>query len=568
MLHARKLWRPGDQHQLSRRRLLQGAMVGGAGLAAAACSNNRPAAKATKPAGATAKQPKRGGTLVHLSGAPVFESGLDPHVTGNSYTGIMGLFYQNLVRHNPSTIELEPEIAQRWEQPSQTEYVFHLAPGVKWQNKPPLNGRPLTADDVVFDIQRLGTSDARFVNKALVAGIDRAEALDRGTVKLTTKVPDVTSLINLADWSALLLAPEAVEKAGKFSTAESAVGSGAFVLQSFDQTTATLVRNPDYWKPGLPYLDGVRLINIGDPEAQWAAYLTGQIDVVTVPGKEVTNFLAGPGKKHSVCWFKDLAIQNLWQNTRVKPFDDPRVNRALRLLMDHTEMITAWVEVWFGPGSGAYISHFPEALRAWDFTPEEYPKGFLEWRQPKDDAAREALALLNAAGFNKDNPLRFTQTANSNGGWPQALAELAQAQWRRLSQGVVMSDLKVIDNAILNGVLAQGQFQVVGPAARGSYFDPGQILQDTYHSKGGRNFGKYTDPALDQMIEKQRGVFDAQQRKGLVTEILQHLIDSAPYTAPCSRNLLSAGQPRVKDLAPEMYTGVFGFQYEHIWLDA
>jgi peptide/nickel transport system substrate-binding protein len=569
-------WHTARRLRASRRQLLAGAAAGGAGLVALACSSSTN--KSASPAGntapgnvsgtAAAKQPKKGGTLIHEGGNGIFASGVDPHTTGNSYSGIMSTFYQNLVRHNPTTFNLEPELAQKWEQPDQTTYVMHLAPNVKWHNKAPANGRAFTANDAVFSLKRIGSNDPKFVNKALVGGLDQITAPDNTTLRLTTKVADVTTLVNLADWSALMLAPEVVDKAGKFNSADVAVGTGAFMVQAYDDTSATLVRNPDYWKPGLPYLDGMRVINIQDTSSQWAAFLSGQLDVVTVPGQQAAQFLADKSGKYQSGWFRDVAVQNLWQNTRVKPFDDARVTHALRLLIDHQEYIKAWVEAFFGPGSGQYTSALPEASREWDFTPDEYAKQFLEWKQPKDDAAKEALSLLSAAGFTASNPLKFELTGNNNADWTRALTELAQAQWKRLSNNVVQAEIKTVDNSILNGVLAQHQFQVAGPSARGSYFDPGQIFSDQDYSKGGRNFGGFNDPAIDAKIEKQQVTFDAAQRKPLIKEILTDLINKSPYTSPCSRNMLSARQSKIQNLVPEMSTGVFGFQYESVWFNA
>src|SRR5581483_2870560 len=106
-------------------------------------------------AGQTAAQPKKGGTLVRRSiGAGAFGLGFDPYIISGNETGIMGWFYQGLLR--PSAKDwtvIEPSLAQKWEQRSDTEYVFTLQPGVKWHNKPPVNGREFTAQDMVFSLE-------------------------------------------------------------------------------------------------------------------------------------------------------------------------------------------------------------------------------------------------------------------------------------------------------------------------------------------------------------------------------------------------------------------------------
>ena len=118
--------------------------------------------------------------------------------------------------------------------------------------------------------------------------------------------------------------------------------------------------------------------------------------------------------------------------------DDARVTRALRLLIDHDEFITSLALNVFGRGS--HCSIFPPALASWDLTQDEY-KTKLEWKQPKDDAAKEAISLLNAAGYTKDKPLKFEMLINAN---PQGTtgAQLMQAQWKRLSGGIVDTTIK------------------------------------------------------------------------------------------------------------------------------
>jgi peptide/nickel transport system substrate-binding protein len=230
-----------------------------------------------------------------------FSSGFDPHVLNAAYTALMGLFYQNLIRYHPKTLDLEPEIAQTWEQRSSTEFVFRLAPGVKWHNKPPLNGRELTAQDVVYSLERARTNDPKFINRALLGAIDRLEAVDRSTIRMTTKQPDVTALFGLADVSILIVAPEIFEKGDKLTTAEQAVGTGPYVLQAYQPDVgASLVRNPDYWKPGLPYLDGMKLVNIRDQQAGLAAFVAGQLDLTIVPGEEAKRFLGVQGLQYFV----------------------------------------------------------------------------------------------------------------------------------------------------------------------------------------------------------------------------------------------------------------------------
>ena len=107
---------------------------------------------------ATAGQPKRGGILRVRGYDPVH---FDHHQTINFKTNTtLSFIHSTLVRHKvgpdmpPGTFTVEPHLAERWEQPDDTTYIFHLRQGVKWHNKPPVNGRELVADDVKFTYDR------------------------------------------------------------------------------------------------------------------------------------------------------------------------------------------------------------------------------------------------------------------------------------------------------------------------------------------------------------------------------------------------------------------------------
>ena len=134
--------------RVSRRHLLKAGLTAGVTLSAL------PLAHPPALWGAEAGQPRRGGIL-RMRGwdLPHF----DHHLTINNYTNyVLSFVCSRLVRHKvgadvqPGTFPVEPDLAERWEALDDTTYVFHLRQGVKWHNKPPLNGRELVAEDVKF----------------------------------------------------------------------------------------------------------------------------------------------------------------------------------------------------------------------------------------------------------------------------------------------------------------------------------------------------------------------------------------------------------------------------------
>jgi len=166
------------QRNLSRRDLLKWS---GVGLAAAAT-----APLVASPARAQA--PKRGGTLsLRLWDPPHF----DPHLTISYKTHIIYSFTHSRLLKNkagpsviPGTFPIEGDLAESWTQPNELTYVFKLRRGVRWQNRPPVNGRELTAEDVVYSVERFRTITGN-ANAYMLASLDKVEAPDKYTVKIT-----------------------------------------------------------------------------------------------------------------------------------------------------------------------------------------------------------------------------------------------------------------------------------------------------------------------------------------------------------------------------------------------
>ena len=167
-----------------RRELLKASLAAGVALPAWPFSH-APALWA-----AEAGQPKRGGILrVPGLDPPHF----DPHLTFNFRTHTtLSFIYSKLVRYRvgagtaPGIFRIEPDLAERWDTPDDTTYVFHLRHGVHWQNKPPVNGRELVAEDVKFTFDRFLAEPANPL-RYMLEPVDRVEVVDHYTVKFLLK---------------------------------------------------------------------------------------------------------------------------------------------------------------------------------------------------------------------------------------------------------------------------------------------------------------------------------------------------------------------------------------------
>lgn len=158
---------------------LNGLALGGAALA-----------PALAPRPARAQQPRRGGVVTIRAWDPPH---FDPHLTIAYKTIVPTSFtHSRLVRHKagpaiaPGTFQIEGDLAESWSQPNDTTYVFKLRRGARWHAKPPVNGREVTAENVVYSLERFRTVKGN-ANAYMLDAIARVEAPDRATVRITLK---------------------------------------------------------------------------------------------------------------------------------------------------------------------------------------------------------------------------------------------------------------------------------------------------------------------------------------------------------------------------------------------
>src|SRR3989442_5188509 len=149
---------------------------------------------AARPSPAGGQPPKGGGTLPPRTWDPPH---FDPFQTISYKTHIaLSFTHSRLLKHKagpnvvPGTFAIEGDLAESWSQPNETTYVFKLRKGVRWHNKPPVNRRELTADDVVYSVNHFLTVKGN-ANAYMLRSLEKAEAADRHTVKFTLKEPVV-----------------------------------------------------------------------------------------------------------------------------------------------------------------------------------------------------------------------------------------------------------------------------------------------------------------------------------------------------------------------------------------
>ena len=271
--------------------------------------------------GMMVKAPEYGGTLTFVAKLeppgtdPLFGSGASRGPDGvteklgmvnwgidRSEYDIKGAFY-----FFPLSV-LKGRLAESWETPDATTMVFNIRQGVHWHDKAPMNGRELTADDVVYNFHRMSGSGSGFTEppggySAIFATLPFASitATDKYTVVMKLERPIVGALSSiLTDWAAFIMPPEVIKQHGDVKDWRNLVGSGPFMLTDWvDGSSQTWIKNPDYWgtdekypQNRLPYFDGLTGLIMKEDATILAALRSGQLDYVGLAGAAEMIYIA------------------------------------------------------------------------------------------------------------------------------------------------------------------------------------------------------------------------------------------------------------------------------------
>ncbi|QYN36206.1 ABC transporter substrate-binding protein [Pseudonocardia sp. DSM 110487] len=306
-------------------------------LVTSACTANVPAPTASSAApgyAATVDEAlPAGGTLdVELPIDIGVATGLDPQLADvASAWQLMSLVYETLVTIGPD-FSVQPGLAERWETPTPTSYVFHLREGVSFSN-----GRPMTADDVVGSIQRLLASPS--VWRGQLGPISSVTAPDDRTVQVELSATYTPFLAALANVPAAVLPMKEIDE-GSVDIARTMLGTGPFTVQDHRQDVSwRFARNQGYWAPGTPHLEAVNVTIATEDAARVASLQSGRASLATLGNVDSATMLAG-ARGVEVLGQATTDFYYLMLNTQ-KPgskLADPRVRTAINMAMNRDQI--------------------------------------------------------------------------------------------------------------------------------------------------------------------------------------------------------------------------------------
>ncbi|MGE3536521.1 MAG: ABC transporter substrate-binding protein [Candidatus Tectimicrobiota bacterium] len=498
-------------------------------------------------------QPTQGGTIVYAvhEGMPNF----DIHYEATYIAAQpIGPLYNGLLTFDVYNNEkIVGDLAERWDvSPDGKQITFALRRGVQFHD-----GANFTCADAKYSLEKL--SDPKRAHQSFIGILEDVFAsvacTDDFTLVLHLKKPSAAILTMLAGAHAVMMKAGIAEQIDR-KDPKFLIGTGPFKFKSYTPgVDFRAERNPAYWKPGLPHLDGYQVVVMSDLTKIFASFRAKQLTMTGI-GRHLERPEADILKKE----FPDAVVaigpratwDNFVMNVSKPPFNDPRVRQAVALATDRDKMIEIAVEGWGVPG-GFIGPHTPYAL-----PPEELKK----FPQFGDDMSKRLVAakkLLAEAGHGQGLDVELVLRRGP------LYERGALSRQDDLKKAGINIKIVLLDTAAVRERYAKGDFQVYTVPASVQFDDP-----DLYYARftcgATSNFGKYCNEEFDKLFEAQSQTFDLQKRIEITRRMEQILLRDIPDDRGYYWKSSMGYWNRVKEWPSLQGTTVYNFgKFERVW---
>jgi peptide/nickel transport system substrate-binding protein len=504
---------------------------------------------------------KAGGTLriQHMDTPP--SASIHEEATVSVAVPFMSL-YNNLVMFDQhvaknSLESVVPDLATKWEwKDGNTKLVFTVREGVKWHD-----GKPFSAKDVActFDLLLGGESESKLrrnPRSSWWTNVEKVSADSDTEATFHLKAPQPSLLALLASGYTPIypchVPPDQMRRRP--------VGTGPFKLAEFKMNEGIkLVKNPDYWKPGRPYLDGIEYTIIADRSTRMLSFASGKFDMtfptdLTVPLYK--NMMRDA--PHVKCTMRDTGVStNLIVNRDSPPFDDPKIRRALALTLDRQAFIDILSE---GEGkmSGAML---PPPSGVWGMPPEML-KAIIGYDNVPANREK-ARELMKEAGYGPDKRLKVKVSTRNIATFRDPATILID----HLKHIYVDGELEVIDTSVYYNRVFKKDYAVALNLTGSAVDDPDVVFFEGYACGSLRNYNNYCDPEMTKLFAAQSREIDHEKRLKMVWDIDRKLQEDIARPIIAQGRAAGCWQPYVKGVVLHTNSIYNGARFEDVWLD-
>lgn len=504
---------------------------------------------------------KSGGVLRYgiTSRAPHF----DVHQSGTiNSLGSQGCMFDNLIRRDPrdSGKTIIPDLAHSWEIAKDGKtYTFFLRKEVLFHD-----GAELTSEDVKATFHRIAKppSGISIPRSTLFAAVSEITAPDKYTVQFKLAEPRPPSFIMAAiasGWNVIVRKKTLEDNGYNLRRVVTYPGTGPYKsLRRVENEVWVMEKNKDYWNKGLPYLDGIEFYH-GLPFSPelGSALLSGRTDYARLidPGTmrkvKATQGMSGTDFYQSV-------IQGTWMNNKKKPFDDPRVRRAVHLALDKHVLVDVVKDV--APMMvGGFIYPFSEFA-----TPKEELYKKSGYQTDPTAAIKEAQGLMAAAGYAKGAPALdyLVRDLASFKLWAQAVQAMLQQVLN------VQCNLRPVVESVWFDDIKTGNYDLAIGAIVSTLLDPSDYFNAWYKKDGPQNYSSWNNEPFNALLPMIDTEVDPAKRMTHIRKA-EELMEQDPPVLPIAWEKINDGWYNyVKGHNPSEYFGIYDVvRMDTMWLD-
>ncbi len=473
--------------------------------------------------------------------------------------------FNNLVFFDPkekvnSPDHIVPELGESWSyNPDQTQLTFKLRQGVKWHD-----GKPFTSADVKCTWDSLAGHAPE--DKAIIRKNPRKlwysnlkEVKTNGDFEVTFVLgrPQPSFLTMLAGGYSPVYACHVPDRVMRSKP----IGTGPFKVVDFKRNESIkLVKNPDYWQKGKPYLDAIDWKIVPNRSTRMLGFQSGEFDMtfdsdVTFPLlKDVKA-----NKPDAVCEARPTNVSsNLLVNRDKEPFNNADIRQAMVLALDNKafhDILSQGNDL-----EGAVMLPPPQGF--WGMPKEMLPS--LPGHSPDVEKSRaEARKLMEKAGYGPNKPLKIKVATRNIAIYRDPAVILID----QLKQIYIEGELEAIDTTVWYTKLARGDYQVGMNLTGVGIDDPDVNFYENYYSTSDRNYTRYKNEKVDKLIDAQSAELDREKRKKLVWEIEKTLADDVARPIIGYNVANTCWDPKLKGVLLQVNSIYNGWRFEDMWLD-
>ncbi|MBV9835751.1 MAG: peptide ABC transporter substrate-binding protein [Alphaproteobacteria bacterium] len=517
---------------------------------------------ATFVAGAALAQ-KSGGTLriAHRDNPP--SASIHEEATISVNMPFMAI-YSNLVIYDPkeklnSPDKLVGELATSWSwNADKTQLTFKLREGVKWHD-----GKPFTSADVVCTFEALAGrakgETAMRKNPRAVWYKNLKETKANGPLEVTFVLerPQPSFIAMLAAGYTPIYACHVSN--AQYRTKP--IGTGPFKFVEFKRNESIkLVKNPDYFRKGLPYLDAIEWTIIANRSTRVLAFIAGHADLTF--DSDITFPMLPDVKKQAptaICEERPTNVStNLIVNSESPPFNNPEIRKAMALALDRqafSKILTEGHDL-----QGAAM--LPPPAGVWGMPAEELAKlpGYGNDTEKNLATAREIMTKL---GYSASKTLKIKVATRNIAIYVDPAVILID----QLKKIFIEGELDTVETPVWYPKVLKKDYQVGLNLTGGGVDDPDTQFYENYSCGSERNYTGYCNKEVDALIEAQSREFDVEKRKRIVWQLERKLADDVARPIISWNVANTCLYPQVKGLVLQHNSVYNGWRFDEVWLD-